>query len=316
MLEIRNLTVDYMTRRGRIRAVNDVSLSIMDSEIVGLVGESGSGKSTLGYAILRLVPPPGIIKSGRILLNGVDLLGLSEDEINRIRGKDISMVLQDPMTSLDPLMRVGDQLLETIVAHENIGKEEAREKAVKLLEAVGIKADRFNDYPHQLSGGMRQRIMIAMAIALDPKLVIADEPTTALDVIVQDQIVELFKELRSKIGMSLLIISHDISLILEISDKVGVMYGGELMEFSPSDEIIREPLNPYTQELLKAVPNIELDDKTLKFIPGDPPDLLNPPMGCMFHPRCPRAMDICRKDKPPTLVVDGKHVKCWLYSEG
>jgi peptide/nickel transport system ATP-binding protein len=241
---------------------------------------------------------------------------LKEDEMNKVRGKEISMVLQDPMTSLDPLMRVGEQILETIMVHEKISKDEAKEKAIRLLEAVGIKADRFNDYPHQLSGGMRQRIMIAISIALDPKLVIADEPTTALDVIVQDQIVHLFKDLRDKIGMSLLMISHDISLILEMSDKVGVMYGGELMEFSPAHDIIYDPLNPYTQELLKAVPNIEIEDKTLKYIPGDPPDLLNPPTGCMFHPRCPKAMDICRSRKPSTIDIDGRLVKCWLYSEG
>jgi len=298
-----------------VKAVNDVSFSIDKSEIVGLVGESGCGKSTLAFAIMRLVPPPGKIVGGKILLDNINLLDLSEDDMRKIRGAKISMVFQDPMTSLDPLMRIGDQIVEMLITHTNMSKDEARDYTMQLLELVGIKKDRFKDYPHQLSGGMRQRVMIAMAIALRPKLVIADEPTTALDVIVQEQIMDLFKELREKFGTSILLISHDIALILEVADKVGVMYGGHLMEFSSSLDIVKDPLHPYTRELLKAIPNVELEDQKLVSIPGNPPDLLNPPKGCMFHPRCPLAMDICKEKEPKTTIVNGRIVKCWLYQE-
>lgn len=298
-----------------MKAVNDVSFSIDKSEIVGLVGESGCGKSTLAFAIMRLVPPPGKIVGGKILLDNINLLDLSEDDMRKIRGAKISMVFQDPMTSLDPLMRIGDQIVEMLITHTNMSKDEARDYTMQLLELVGIKKDRFKDYPHQLSGGMRQRVMIAMAIALRPKLVIADEPTTALDVIVQEQIMDLFKELREKFGTSILLISHDIALILEVADKVGVMYGGHLMEFSSSLDIVKDPLHPYTRELLKAIPNVELEDQKLVSIPGNPPDLLNPPKGCMFHPRCPLAMDICKEKEPKTTIVNGRIVKCWLYQE-
>lgn len=299
-----------------MKAVENVTFSIGKREIVGLVGESGCGKSTLAYAIMRLVPPPGKIVGGKILLNNVNLLELTEDEMRKIRGAEISMVFQDPMTSLDPLMRIGDQIIEMLTTHMNVGKEEAKEYTIKLLELVGIKKDRFKDYPHQLSGGMRQRVMIAMAIALRPKLIIADEPTTALDVIVQGQIMDLFKDLRERFGTSILLISHDIALILEVADKIGVMYGGYLMEFSDSLDIVKDPLHPYTKELLKAIPNVELEDQKLISIPGNPPDLLNPPRGCMFHPRCPSVMPICREKEPETRIVDGRLVKCWLYSGG
>jgi len=264
---------------------------------------------------MRLVPPPGKIVGGKILLDNINLLDLPEDDMRKIRGAKISMVFQDPMTSLDPLMRIGDQIVEMLITHTDMSKDEATDYTIQLLELVGIKKDRFKDYPHQLSGGMRQRVMIAMAIALRPKLIIADEPTTALDVIVQGQIMDLFKELREKFGTSILLISHDIALILEVADKVGVMYGGHLMEFSSSLDIVKDPLHPYTRELLKAIPNVELEDQKLVSIPGSPPDLSNPPKGCMFHPRCPLAMDICREKEPKTTIVNGRIVKCWLYEE-
>jgi len=230
-----------------------------------------------------------------------------------IRGKYISMVFQDPMTSLDPLMSVGDQITETIVTHEKVSKKEAEEKALSLLEAVGISGDRFKDFPHQLSGGMRQRVVIAMALSLNPKLIVADEPTTALDVIVQDQIMDLFRSLRERFGVAFMLISHDLSLELEMADRIAVMYGGWLMELSESRRIADDPLSPYTKELLAAIPNIELEDQKLKFIPGNPPDLSNPPSGCRFHPRCPKRMDVCREKEPPVSSVDGRIVRCWLY---
>lgn len=315
VLEVKNLSVYYYAKRAVIKAVENVSFSIGEGEIVGLVGESGCGKSTLASALMRLVPHPGKIVSGEIILNGKNILELSDEEIRRIRGSVVSMVFQDPMTCLDPLMRIGDQIVETILAHTDMSSEEAKKYAMELLEIVGIKRDRYYDYPHQLSGGMRQRVMIAMAVALKPKLIIADEPTTALDVIVQDQIMDLFKELRDKFKTSILVISHDIALILEISDKVGVMYAGHLVEFSSSEELIENPLHPYTRELLKAIPNIEIEDQKLVSIPGSPPDLSNPPPGCLFHPRCPCRMDICCKDAPPKLTINGRLVECWLYGD-
>ncbi len=314
LLKVENLSVHYMQKFSPpVLAVDRVDFQVGEGEMVGLVGESGSGKSTLGLAIMKLVPPPGKIVSGRILLNGRDLVPLSEKEMRFIRGREISMVFQDPMTSLDPLMRIGDHLIETILAHEKISKKEAEERAIKLLQAVGISPDRFHDYPHQMSGGMRQRVMIALALALNPKLVIADEPTTALDVIVQDQIIDLFKNLRNQFKVAIVMVSHDLALELEATEKMAVMYGGWIMEFSRSVDIARDPLHPYTEALLKAIPNVELDSQKLISIPGNPPDLSNPPKGCRFHPRCPYAEDVCREKEPPTHFIDGRYVKCWLF---
>ncbi|MCD6244710.1 MAG: ABC transporter ATP-binding protein [Candidatus Korarchaeota archaeon] len=313
LLEVKDLHVYYYTKRGVVRAVEGVSFQLDHAEIMGIVGESGSGKSTLGLAIMNLVPSPGRIVKGSIRLEGKDLTKMSEKELRKVRGKEVAMVFQDPMTSLDPLMRIGDQIVETILAHEDLSKEEARKRALELLEEVGISKDRFNDYPHQLSGGMRQRVMIAMAVSLNPKLIIADEPTTALDVIVQDQIMELFSKLRDEFGVAIILISHDLALELEVSDKIGVMYAGWLVELSSSGELAENPLNPYTRELLKAIPNVELEEQKLVSIPGSPPDLHDPPHGCRFHPRCPDAMQVCYREEPPTKVVDGRLVKCWLY---
>ncbi len=313
LLEVKNLHVYYYTRRGVVRAVEGISFQLDRAEIMGIVGESGSGKSTLGLAIMNLVPSPGRIVGGSIILEGKDLTKMSEKELRKVRGKEVAMVFQDPMTSLDPLMRIGDQIVETILAHEDLSKEEARKRALELLEEVGISKDRFNDYPHQLSGGMRQRVMIAMAVSLNPKLIIADEPTTALDVIVQDQIMELFSKLRDEFGVAIILISHDLALELEVSDKIGVMYAGWLVELSSSRELAENPLNPYTRELLKAIPNVELKEQKLVSIPGSPPDLHDPPHGCRFHPRCPDAMEVCYREEPPTKVVDERLVKCWLY---
>ena len=312
MLKVEDLTVHYMGRK-IVRALEGVSIEIKKGEIMGVVGESGSGKTTLGLSILKLLPPNGRIVGGRIYLDDLDITGMSEEKMREIRGRQISMVFQDPMTSLDPLMSIGDQITETIVTHEKVSKSEAEKKALSLLEAVGISGDRFKDFPHQLSGGMRQRVMIAMALSLNPKLIVADEPTTALDVIVQDQIMDLFRNLRERFGVAFMLISHDLSLELEVADRIAVMYGGWLVELSESSRIAEDPLSPYTKELLAAIPNIELEDQKLRFIPGNPPDLSNPPPGCRFHPRCPNRMDVCREKEPPVSNIEGRMVRCWLY---
>ncbi len=314
LLRVEGLKIYYFTSSGVVRAVDGVDLEVKRGELVGLVGESGSGKSTLGLAIPRLIPPPGKIVGGRVVFDGIDLTSLSEEEMRKIRGRRIGMVFQDPMTSLDPLMKVGDQVAETILAHEDITKSEARRRAEELLESVGIPRDRYDDYPHQFSGGMRQRVMIASAIALKPDLLIADEPTTALDVIVQAQILQLFRELQRRMGMSVILITHDMALEMQVADRIAVMYGGWVMEYSPSVDMARDPLSPYTEELLKAIPNVELEDQRLVSIPGSPPDLRSPPPGCRFHPRCPKRFEPCDREEPQTMELDGRLVRCHLYS--
>ncbi|MCD6592019.1 MAG: ABC transporter ATP-binding protein [Thaumarchaeota archaeon] len=316
LLKIENLKTYYFTREGVVRAVDNVSLTINEGELLGLVGESGSGKSSLGFSIIRLVPPPGRIIDGRILFRGTDLLKLPEKEFRKFRGKHIGMIFQDPLTSLDPLRKIGDQMIETILVHMDVEKEEAREMALKALERVGIASDRIDDYPHQLSGGMRQRVMIAMATMLNPDLLIADEPTTALDVIVQSRIMDLLAELKKSMGMSILLITHDLALVIERSDRVAVMYAGELCEVGSSEKISQDPLHPYTQLLLESIPDIEKPKTRLKYIPGNPPDMRNPPSGCRFWPRCPKAMEICKKLSPRELELNGRLVRCHLYDGG
>ncbi len=313
LLDVRGLKAYYFLPSACVRAVENVSLQVDRGEIVAVVGESGSGKSTLGLAIIRLLPHPGRVVGGEVIFEGKDLMKLSEEEMVKVRGRKISAVFQDPLTSLDPLMRVGEQIVETLMAHFDINRKEAEEQAKKYLEMVGIPGERFYDYPHQFSGGMRQRAMIAMAIATKPSLLIADEPTTALDVIVQAQIMQLFAGLREKLKLSILLITHDIALAMGVADKIAVMYGGQLMELGSSVAIYKEPLHPYTRGLLQAVPNVELDDMRLRYIPGNPPDLANPPPGCRFHPRCPYATERCKREEPPLVEVGGRFVKCHLY---
>jgi len=314
LLEVKDLTVHYYTREGIVKAVDEVNFFMNKGETIGLVGESGCGKSTLGLAILRLVPPPGRIVSGKIFFNGKDLTKLGNKEMPKIRGKRISMVFQDPTTSLNPLMKIGDHLVETIMAHERIIREEAREKALSLLKNVGILPDRFNDYPHQFSGGMRQRVGIALALALNPDLVIADEPTSSLDVIVQYQILELMRKLRNLYDMGMILISHDISIVSEIANKIALMYAGHLVEFADVIPFFEKPLHPYAEALLQSVPNVQLSDQKLKYIPGMPPDLIHPPMACRFHPRCPYVFDKCKKVEPPLFEPErGRLVKCFRY---
>jgi len=317
LLEVGSLTVDYQMRRGTIRAVESVSFSLKKGETLGLAGESGSGKSTLALSIIRLVPYPGVIVKGHIKIDGTDILRLSEHEMHSIRGRKAAYIFQDPMTSLNPVKRIGAHFVELICTHEpNTSKEEAFERTKTALKNLGILPERINDYPHQFSGGMRQRIMIGLAIALNPDLVMADEPTTALDVIVQAKILDLLENLRKMYGMALILISHDLSIILERCDKIIIMYAGHMLEYATSIEMHKTPKHPYTQGLLQSIPNIELSDQKLAAIPGSPPNMLNPPKGCRFWPRCSYAMKICRTKEPPLIDVGRNHfVRCFLYGE-
>jgi len=314
LLKIEGLSVHYYTEDGIVRAVDKVDFLMNRGETIGLVGESGSGKSTFGLAILRLVPPPGRIVGGKIIFDGTELTSLDEREMQKIRGRRISMVFQDPTTSLDPLMKVGDHLVETIMAHENVTREEAKERALKMLEQVGIRPERFGDYPHQFSGGMRQRVGIALALALNPDLVIADEPTSSLDVIVQFQILDLMKRLKELYDMGMILVTHDISIVPGIADRIALMYAGQLIELADVNSFFDEPLHPYGKALLESVPNIQFSDQKLKYIPGNPPDLINPPRGCRFSPRCPYATERCRREEPPMINVGSDRlVKCFRY---
>jgi peptide/nickel transport system ATP-binding protein len=317
LLTVENLTVEYWARRGKVRAVDNVSFSLGKTETLGVVGESGSGKSTLGLSLIRLVPPPGRIVNGHVWLEGIDLLKLREDEMRKVRGRKISFIFQDPMTSLNPVKKIGEHFVELIRTHEpKISDEAALKRAEKLLEDVGIQPERINDYPHQLSGGMRQRIMIALAIVLNPCIVIADEPTTALDVIVQAKILDLLKDVQNKHAMTLILITHDLSIAMERCDKILVMYAGHMVEHAYIKDVYRNPQHPYTQGLLRSIPNIELAEQKLEAIPGSPPDLLNLPKGCRFWPRCSSAMEICRKTEPKLIETEPGHfVRCFLYGD-
>ncbi len=310
LLRIENLKTYFESKRGVVKAVDGVSFTVNRGEFVSVVGESGCGKSTLAYSIIRLISPPGKIVGGRIIFDGKDLLRLSEKEMRKIRGKEIGMIFQDPMTSLDPLEKIGDQMAETIMEHVKVSKKEALEIAGKMLEKVGLPANRINYYPHQLSGGQRQRVMIAMAISLNPKLLIADEPTTALDVIVQEKIMDILESMKKE-GRTIILITHDFALASERSDKIAVMYAGWLVEFGKARDLVEDPLHPYSKALIDSVPDLWMDKK-IKPIPGFPPDLANPPEGCRFRPRCPLADEKCKKE-PPAVDLEGRIVKCWHY---
>ncbi len=316
-LEIASLSVDYRSSRGTVRAVEDISFSLDKGETYGLAGESGSGKSTLGLSIIRLVPYPGVIVKGQIKIEEKNILKLRENEMRSIRGGKVAYIFQDPMTSLNPVKKIGVHFVELIRNHEpNTNEKAAKERAKKVLKNLGILAERINDYPHQFSGGMRQRIMIGLAIALNPGLVIADEPTTALDVIVQAKILDLLEDLRKIYGMALILISHDLSIILERCSKIIVMYAGHMVEYTTSTELNSDPKHPYTQGLLQSIPNIELADQKLSAIPGSPPNMLNPPKGCPFWPRCSYAMETCKLREPSLIDVGSNHfVRCFLYGK-
>jgi peptide/nickel transport system ATP-binding protein len=318
LLEVDSLTIDYKTKRGIIRAVEDVSFSLEKRETLGLAGESGSGKSTLCLSIIKLVPPPGVITKGSIKIDGVDVVNLSEEKMRSIRGRKVAYVFQDPMTSLNPVKRIGDHFVELMQTHEpTIERKVAVERTKKILGTLGILPERINDYPHQFSGGMRQRIMIGLGIALNPSLVIADEPTTALDVIVQAKILDLLQSLRDAYEMALILISHDLSIILERCDRIIVLYAGHVVEYASSLELHKNPQHPYTQGLLRSIPNIELADQKLSAIPGSPPNMLNPPKGCRFWPRCSSAKKKCSVKEPPLVDVGNNHfVRCFYGEEG
>ena len=281
---------------------------------MGLVGESGCGKSTLGFSIQRLLRPPGKIVNGRILYHGQDIVRMTEKEVLDLRGSKIAMIFQDPLTSLNPLFRIDQHFLETMFTHEKgLKKAQAFEKAEQMLESLGISPDRLLEYPHQLSGGMRQRIMIGLGLILQPDLLIADEPTTALDVIVEAQFLDLLADLQKKFNLTIILITHNLGNVAQLADRISVMYGGNMVEVAEANSIFENPLHPYTQGLLASIPNIKLEQPKLQTMPGSPPDLVNPPPGCVFHPRCPQAMGFCKTKKPETKTKDGHLVSCWLY---
>ncbi|MBJ6363883.1 ABC transporter ATP-binding protein [Paenibacillus sp. GCM10012307] len=317
LLEVKNLKVSFRTYGGEVQAVRDISFDVYKGETLAVVGESGSGKSVAAQSVMKLIPmPPGQIKSGEILLNGIDLVSKSGKEMEKIRGKEISMIFQDPMTSLNPTMKIGRQITEVLAKHQKMSSGAARARAIELLKLVGIALPetRMNLYAHELSGGMRQRAMIAMALAANPRLLIADEPTTALDVTIQAQILELLKELQAQLGMSIIFITHDLGVVANIADRVAVMYAGQIVEVGTVDEIFYDPRHPYTWGLLASMPDLDTDNSTeLMDIPGTPPDLMNPPKGDAFAPRNRFALEIDFEQEPPMFQVSDTHfAKTWL----
>src|SRR5215204_4072024 len=310
ILQIEQLKTYFTTRMGDVYAVDGVDLTIGRGETVGLVGESGSGKSVTARSIMRLVPtPPGRYAGGRILFQGRDILTLSNEEMEDLRGSKISMIFQDPMTFLNPVYTAGDQVAEAIRRHQRASKREARSQTIELFRTVGIPnaEQRYDAYPHQLSGGMRQRVMIAIALSSQPDLLIADEPTTALDVTIQAQILALLSKLQMDFGMSILLITHDLGVVAEMCDSVAVMYAGRVVEHAPVETLFADPEHPYTVGLMNAIPRAELADVPPKPIEGSPPDLLRPPSGCRFHPRCPYVEEICRQVDPPLIFLAPDH---------
>ncbi len=313
LLKVNDLKVYYETKKGYVKAVDGISFELEKGQVLGLAGESGCGKTTTAYAITRLLPYNGKILGGQIIFDGKDIVKMDEKELKDVRWKRISMIFQGAMNALNPMFTVGDQITEAILTHTDMSKKEALELASKLLEEVGIESSRIKSYPFELSGGMKQRVVIAMAMALNPDLVIADEPTTALDVVVQAQILNLMRTLQKKRGMALILISHDLGVIAELADLIGIFYAGKIMELGDLNRILTEPKHPYTQGLLAAFPNLRGPKRRLYSIGGTPPNLLNPPPGCRFHPRCPYAKDICEREEPEMKYVDGRYVACHLY---
>ncbi len=319
ILEIKNLKVSFDTFSGEVHAVRGIDIELKKGETLAIVGESGSGKSVTSKSIMRLIPnPPGRIKEGEILFEGQDLLKKTEKEMQKVRGKEISMIFQDPMTSLNPTMTIGKQITEGLRRHQNMSRKEALNRAIELLELVGIPkaADRVKDYPHQFSGGMRQRVVIAIALACNPKILIADEPTTALDVTIQAQILDLMRDLQNKMDTAIILITHDLGVVANMAQRVAVMYGGKVVETGTVDEIFYRPKHPYTWGLLSSMPRLHQEDADLMAIPGSPPDLSNPPKGCPFAARCPHAMQVCTEHMPDYGVSSvTQKTACWLLDE-
>jgi peptide/nickel transport system ATP-binding protein len=307
--------VAYLTTRGPVKAVDGVSFAIQPGEVVGLAGESGSGKSTIAHAILRILHPPALITGGQVLYAGQDILEMDELELEQFRWNNVSIVFQSAMNALNPVMRIRDQLLD-VMMHHGLPKAQAIERAANLFDLVGIDRQRLVAYPHQLSGGMRQRSVIAIALALNPDLMIMDEPTTALDVVIQKDILQQIATLREKLGFSILFITHDLSLLVEMSDNIAIMYAGEIVERAPARALFEDPMHPYTLGLMNSFPSISGARHKLTGIPGSPPDLVDPPAGCRFHPRCPKVMSVCSKISPLTKPISFSHsVACHLFDQ-
>ncbi|WP_030912566.1 ABC transporter ATP-binding protein [Streptomyces sp. NRRL F-5126] len=319
LLEVRDLHVEFRTREGVVKAVNGVSYEVDAGETLAVLGESGSGKSVTAQAIMGILDvPPGRIGGGEVIFKGQDLLKLKEDERRKVRGAGMAMIFQDALSSLNPVLSVGQQLGEMFVVHRGMSHKDAKARAVELMDRVRIPAarERVGQYPHQFSGGMRQRIMIAMALALEPSLIIADEPTTALDVTVQAQVMDLLAELRRELHMGLILITHDLGVVADVADRIAVMYAGKIVETAPVHDIYKAPAHPYTRGLLDSIPRLDQKGSELYAIKGLPPNLLNIPPGCSFHPRCPRARDVCTTDEPPLYEVSGtRHSACHFWRE-
>ena len=315
LLQVTNLVVEFPSRHGTLRALDDISFSIAPGEVLGVVGESGAGKSLTGASIIGLLEPPGRVAGGQILLEGQRIDNLSHDQMRHIRGRKIGAIFQDPLTSLNPLYTIGRQLIETIQAHLPVSTDEARRRAIALLEDTGIPAaaERLGHFPHQFSGGMRQRGVIALALAAEPKLIVADEPTTALDVSIQAQIIQLLKRVCREHGAAVMLITHDMGVIAETCDRVAVMYAGRIAEVGPVHEVINQPAHPYTMGLMAAIPDITVDRERLHQIDGSMPRLNAIPPGCAYHPRCPRAFERCPLERPDLLDAGATHAACWLH---
>jgi peptide/nickel transport system ATP-binding protein len=316
LLQVQDLVVEFPTRRGTLRALDHISFDIAPGEILGVVGESGAGKSLTGAAIIGLLEPPGRIASGQVVLEGKRIDNLPFERLRHIRGRKIGAIFQDPLTSLNPLYTIGRQLIETIQAHLPVNHEEARRRAVGLLEDTGIPAaaERIDHYPHQFSGGMRQRVVIALALAAEPKLIVADEPTTALDVSIQAQIIQLLKRICRDRGAAVMLITHDMGVIAETCDRVAVMYAGRIVEVGPVHEVIHQPAHPYTVGLMASIPDMDSDREQLAQIDGAMPRLNAIPSGCAYHPRCPRAFDRCMRERPELLNAGATSAACWLHN--
>ena len=311
LLSVEDLTMHYFTSQGEVKAVDGISFSLKRGQSMGLVGESGCGKSSIAISLLKLLPDNGRLISGRVMLDGVDLVQMSETQIQKVRWNRISIVFQAAMNSLNPVYKVGDQIIEAIETHMDLSRSQADQKVRDLFELVGLDSSFINRYPHEYSGGMKQRAVIAMALSCDPDIIIADEPTTALDVIVQDKILREIREIQKRFGMSMIYISHDMAVIAEVSDITGVMYAGKLVELGETVEIFQRPIHPYTQALMSAFPSVTGEKHELTTLPGEPPNLIDPPKGCRFNPRCLYATDICREEEPP-IVRRGEHwAACW-----
>jgi len=319
LIDVNDLSTYFYTEEGVVKAVDGVSFEIYPGETLGIVGESGCGKSVTSLSIMRLIEsPPGKIVSGEIMYDGKDLTEQTQRKMRKIRGNEISMIFQEPMTSLNPVYTVGDQISEAILIHNDVNKKEAREQSIDMLRKVGIPLpeQRVDEFPHQLSGGMRQRVMIAMALSCDPNLLIADEPTTALDVTIQAQILELMNDLKARFGMAIMMITHDLGVIAEVSDRVAVMYAGKIVEYTDVETLFADPKHPYTWGLMSSIPRLEKELDRLEAIPGIVPNPLDFPEGCKYHTRCPLADDKCRAEEPEIEELEaGHHVACWHYKE-